>query len=81
MRCEDCPRFVHEELKCRDGKINPADLEAAREVMKYLGSRAICYLNNFREELIDQRKGNPAQHPSAKPVKFKKRRDVFDRDQ
>jgi hypothetical protein len=61
--------------------VNPSDLESTREVMQYFGPRAICILNDFREEVLDLRKGNPAQHPSATPVKFKKRRDVFDRDQ
>lgn len=73
MRCDDCPRFQAEEQVCRDGKVNPHSLDAAREVAKYMGLRAICTLNDFREALVNIRSGAPPQHGSNTPTKRKDR--------
>jgi hypothetical protein len=38
---------------CRDGKLNPHSWESAMEVAQQLGARALCMMNDFREEIID----------------------------
>ena len=53
MRCEDCPRFDEETGVCRDRKLNPETFGAAVEVIQIFGPRAICTLNDYREQMLD----------------------------
>jgi hypothetical protein len=55
MDCRDCPRFDDERSACRDGKVNPDRWDRAVEVAQYLGVRAVCPLNDFRERLLSVR--------------------------
>lgn len=53
MRCDDCPRHDSVRKICRDGKLNPHSWESAVEVAQHLGVRALCVMNDFREEIIE----------------------------
>ena len=53
MRCEDCPRFDADKGVCKDRKLNPESFPAAVEVVQIFGPRAICTLNDYREQMLD----------------------------
>lgn len=61
MDCKECPRFDTNLNRCRDGKVNPQSYDHAFQVTQYMGLRAICVFNDYRERLVEARKGkNPA---------------------
>jgi hypothetical protein len=70
MRCEDCPRFDEDEGVCKDGKCNPQSYPAAVEVIQIHGPRAICMLNDFREQMLDIWEGKKLP---GKPPRITKR--------
>ncbi|GEM_PF-2836730 len=72
MDCKDCPRMDHSLQTCKDGKLNPQDFETARELAQYFGARALCVLNDFREQLLDINAGKPAPYAVPRPVKAKR---------
>jgi hypothetical protein len=63
MLCRDCHRYDPEAESCRDGKLNPQSFSDAVEVAQHLGPRAICVFNDFRERILDIRKGAPLPKP------------------
>ena len=68
MRCEDCPRFDADEGACKDRKLNPESFPAAVEVVQIFGPRAICTLNDYREQMLDIWEGKklPGKPPRIK---------------
>lgn len=52
MYCRDCARYDPETAKCRDGKVNPGHYEAALNVARLMGLRAICVFCDHRERLV-----------------------------
>jgi len=63
VRCQDCPRYDEDAGICVDGKLNPESLVAAIEVAQHIGPRAICILNDHREQILDIHLGNPLETP------------------
>lgn len=61
MTCRDCHRFDVESKRCKDGKVNPQSYSDSFEVARYLGLRSICVFNDFREQLLFNRKGGASR--------------------
>lgn len=60
MTCQDCARFDEDGRRCKDGKINPLTYAEALEASRYLGLRSLCVFNDFREQLLYNRRGAEA---------------------
>ena len=67
MYCRDCARWDDEAERCRDGKVNPPNLETAVSVANVLGVRSICVFNDYRERLVRSRlqQAQPDARPRA----------------
>lgn len=66
MICRDCARYDAENAKCLDGKVNPERWDAAFNVAKVVGVRAICVLNDHRERLIGCLTRNERPNPRSR---------------
>ncbi|RMG24163.1 MAG: hypothetical protein D6724_06740 [Armatimonadetes bacterium] len=69
MLCRDCHRYDAEEGVCRDGKLNPESFADAVEVAQVFGPRAICVFNDYRERVLDIRKGAAMRRPPERHVR------------
>lgn len=52
MVCWNCPRYDRTALHCRDGKANPKKKVDSVLVAEFLGLRALCHYNPFRDALV-----------------------------
>lgn len=51
MSCWQCPRYSRTERRCRDGKANPKRKSDSVAVAEFLGLRALCHYNPYRDAL------------------------------
>lgn len=51
MACWNCPRYSRAERVCADGKANPKKKADSVAVAEFLGLRALCHYNPYRDAL------------------------------
>ena len=51
MSCWNCPRYLREERRCREGKANPKRKSDTFAVAETLGVRTLCHYNVYRDAL------------------------------
>ncbi len=73
MSCWNCPRYDRTERRCQDGKANPKKKADSVAVAEFLGVRALCHYNPYRDRLALEMH-YPHQPPPALPAFARPRR-------